>query len=189
MRCSHPRGRSPGLSLLETSLAMAILATLSAGIFMATRAQQDGFSAVLGDLRGLQQASDAVDLLIRDMRRASAFTVTATDSMTFTVPSGNATLRLGSALADDPRYRPLLYDPDGPTPGGPEPEREVTRGRILMNHNPQGLTLEGASPPDGTVRIFEADGSRRVTITLVLQARPTAPVRYLRTSVTGRNIP
>lgn len=188
MRRAHPTPSERGLSLLETSLALAILASLSAGIFMATRAQQEGFSVVLGDLRGLQQASDAVDWLVRDMRQASAFTVTATDSMSFTLPAGNATLRLGSPLADDPRFRPLLYDPDGPAPGGPEPEREITRGRILINHNPQGLALQDARP-DGTVPIFVADGPRRVIITLVLQARPTAPVRYLRTSVTGRNIP
>ena len=186
MRRARPTAKQLGLSLLETSLAMAILASLSAGIFMATRAQQEGFSVVLGDLRGLQQASDAVDWLVRDMRQASAFTVTATDSMNFTLPTGNATLRLGPPLADDPRYRPLLYDPDGPAPD--EPKREITRGRILINHNPQGLALQDESP-DGTVPIFVADGPRRVIITLVLQARPTAPVRYLRTSVTGRNIP
>lgn len=182
------RKGSPGLTVLETALALGILATLSAGIFMATRAQQDGFSAVLGDLRGLQQASDALEVLANDLRKASSFTVTATDSMSFTVEGKTATLRLGAAIPDDPRHRPLLYDPDGPGPGGPEPERELTRTRLLQNHNPEGLALQGASA-DGTVPLFVADGNRRVTLTLVLQANPQAPVRYLRTSVSRRNSP
>lgn len=180
MRASG-RKTERGLSLLEASLAMAILASLSAGIFMITRSQQDGFSTVLSDLRGLQQADWALDGLLRDMSTASAFTVSATDSMSFTVPAGVSTLRLGPSIGEDPRNRPLLYDP-----AGPEPERKLTPNRILQNHNPSGLTLRGASA-DGTVPLFTAEGPRRVTLSLVVQARPTAPVRYLRTSVARRN--
>ena len=178
------RKRERGLSLLETSLALAILASLSAGIFVVTRSQQEGFSTMLSDLRGLQQVDDALEGLVRDMRMASAFTVNATDSLDFTPASGGtATLRLGDVIAGDPRNRPLLYDPDGP---GPLSAYSLTRARVLQNHNPAGLSLQDAAP-DGTVALFSGDGTRRVIITLVLQARPAAPVRYLRTSVTRRN--
>lgn len=172
-----------GLSLLETSLALAILASLSAGIFVAYRSQQDGFSNVLSDLRAIQQADEALNTLVRDMSLATAFSPTATDSLTFTVAAGNSTLRLGSPIDGDPRNRPLLYDP-----AGPDPERELTRARILQNHNPSKVTLQGASP-DGTVPLFSpvAANPSRVTITLVVQARPSSPVRYLRTSVTRRH--
>jgi prepilin-type N-terminal cleavage/methylation domain-containing protein len=173
-----------GFSLLEASLAMAILASLSAGIFVVTRSQQDGFSMVLSDLRGLQQADEALSGLLKDMSAASAFTVNATDSLDFTpAGGGTATLRLGPAIADDPRNRPLLYDPDGP---GPTAAYALTKARVLQNHNPSGLTLQGAAP-DGTVPLFTANAPRRVTITLVLQARQATPVRYLRTSVARRN--
>lgn len=175
------RPRERGLSLLETSLAIAVLASLSAGIFMATRAQQDGFTMLLGDLRGLQETEVALDRLVSDMRLASAFSVNATDSMTFTVPAGISTLRLGPVTAGAPRDRRLLYDP-----AGPESERSVTRARLLQNHNPAGLTLPGADP-DGTVPLFETSDARHVRITLVLQAGPAAPVRVLRSSVTRRH--
>lgn len=181
---TYPRRhrRQKGLSLLETSLALAILASLSAGIFVAYRTQQDGFATALSDLRAIQQADEALNTLTRDMSVATAFTMApgATSSLTFTVAAGNSTLKLGSPIDGDPRNRPLLY-----TPAGGEPERELTRGRILQNHNPSGLTLQGASA-DKTVPLFALAGSR-VTITMVLQARPSAPVRYVRTSVTRRN--
>ena len=169
-----------GLSLLETSLALALLASLSAGIFMAVRSQQEGFMTVLSDLRVLQQTDDALNALIRDMSMASAFTVNATDSLDFTpAAGGTSTLRLGPAIAGDPRNRPLIYTVNG-TP------RNLLKSRALINHNPGGLTLQGASG-DGTVPLFSPVGTpNRVTITLVLQSRPDGPVRYLRTSVTRR---
>lgn len=170
-----------GLSLLETSLALAILATLGAGIFVAVRSQQDGLSTVLSDLRGLQNADDALSALVRDMSTASAFTVNATDSLDFTpAGGGTSTLRVGPAIAGDPRNRPLVYTVNGIP-------RNLTQARVLINHNPGGLTLQGAGG-DGTVPLFSpaAGTPNRVTITLVLQARPDAPVRYLRTSITRR---
>lgn len=176
------RSRERGLSLLETSLALAILASMSAGIFMAVRSQQEGFSTVLQDLRTLQQTEDALDVLLRDMRMASSFTMApgATNSLSF-MPAGGgpaSTLSLGPAIAGDPRNRPLIYTVNG-TP------RPLTKARTLINHNPGSLTLQGAVA-DGTVPLFTITGGNRVTITLVLQARPNSPVRYLRTSVTRR---
>lgn len=177
------RSRERGLSLLETSLALAILASMSAGIFMAVRSQQEGFSTVLKDLRTLQQTEDALDVLLRDMRMASSFTIApgATNSLSFMPASGGpaSTLALGPAIAGDPRNRPLIYTVNG-TP------RPLTKAQTLINHNPGGLTLHGATPGDGTVPLFTISNGNRVTITLVLQAGPQAPVRYLRTSVTRR---
>lgn len=184
MRVPGGKPSERGMSLMEMSLSIAILASLSAGIFVAYRSQQDGFSTVLSDLRGLQQADEAMSALVRDLSTASAFTVNATDSMDFTpAGGGTSTLRLGARIAGDPRNRPLIYDP-----AGAEPARALTRSRTLHNHNPSGLPLAGAAA-DGTVALFtpSAGMPARVTITLVLQARPEAPVRYLRTSVTRRN--
>lgn len=178
------RSRERGLSLLETSLALAILASMSAGIFMAVRSQQEGFSTVLQDLRTLQQTEDALEVLLRDMRMASSFTMApgATNSLSFMPASGPpaSTLTLGPAIAGDPRNRSIIYTVNG-TP------RPLTKARTLINHNPGGLTLLGATPADGTVPLFTVTNGNRVTITLVLQARPQAPVRYLRTSVTRRS--
>jgi|GEM_PF-6377221 len=182
MREAH-RARERGLSLLETSLALAILASMSAGLFLAVRSQQEGFSTVLRDVRTLQQAEDSLDLLLKDMSMARSFTMAggATSSLSFVPAAGGpaSTLTLGPAIAGDARNRPLIYTVSG-TP------RNLFKPRVLINHNPERLTLQGASA-DKTVPLFAVTGGNRVTITLVLQARPGAPVRYIRTSVTRRN--
>lgn len=168
-----------GMSLLETTLALAILASMGAGLFMAVRSMQEGNSAVLSDMRVLQSAQEGLDALTFDLRTGTNFVV-ATSSLSFTPAGGGAaTVTLGPAIAGDPRKRPLIYTKNG-TP------RELTRPRVLINHNPERLTLQGASA-DGTVPLFSPTGApQRVTITLVLQGRPNAPVRYVRASVTRR---
>lgn len=167
-----------GMSLLETTLALTILASMSAGLFMAVRSMQDGNTQVLSDLRALQNVDEGLYALVGDMRTATSFTLNATNSLSF-VPAGGGTavVHLGPAIAGDPYKRPLIYTKNG-TP------RELTRPRVLINHNPGRLTLQGASA-DGTVPLFTVSG-KRATITLVVQARPNSPVRYVRTSVTRR---
>ncbi|MNK82379.1 hypothetical protein D3C87_1021510 [compost metagenome] len=174
--------RERGMSLLETTLALAILASMSAGLFMAVRSIQDGNTRVLSDVRVLQNVDDGLSALAWDLRTGTNFSLTATNSLSFTpAGGGTAKVELGPAIGGDPRKRPLIYTKNG-TP------RELTRPRALINHNPERLTLQGASA-DGTVPLFSlsAGPPQRVTLTLVLQGRPGAPVRYVRTSVTRRN--
>lgn len=200
------RAAERGMSLLETSLALSLVAGFSAGLFMLSRSQQQTASAVLDEFKGPRQGMQALSIIGQELANARFPLVSAgTDSVRFTPVSGGGTRLIGLAggLAQDPRYRPLIFDPGtGASPLNSE--------RLIQNHNHERGTImtRAMVPTTGPVDLFtyfDVNGAivpqaaivanpaaslpqiRRIEIFLVLRPKLDSPPRYMRTSVTLRN--
>lgn len=188
-----------GMSLLETTLALTLMAGFMTGLFMLFRSQQQTVTTVVGEFKGARQAMQPLSLISQELANARSLTAIATSSISYTsIVDNGATARqiaLAPAIAADPRLRPLRLDlGSGALP--------ISSERLIQNHNPLAISLRRrdgskATTPVSLFTYLDAAGNptallanvRRIEIYMVIQSKPESPPRYLTTTVFLRNIP
>ena len=189
--------KQKGLTLLETTLALTLMAGFMTGLFVLFRSQQETVTTVVSEFKGARQSMQPLALIGQELSNAATVSAIATSSVRYTAISDGSTrtISLAPAIPSDPRNRPLrldLGDGKGPLP--------ISSQRLFQNHNPSRipLRLRDGTTITTTVPIFVfRDGTgaptllpaavRQIEIYLVLQPKPDAPPRYVSTSVYLRN--
>lgn len=168
-------------NLLETTLALSLVAGFSAGLFILSRNQQQVATVILEEFKGPRQGMQVLSIVTQELANARIPLLAAgTSSVRFNSVVGGSAREISLAPHDpaDRRYRPLRLD----LGSGPAP---LNSGRLIQNHA-EAVPLfvyhdaTGATTTDPAL-------ARRIAITLVLRPTPDSPPRYMRTSITLRN--
>lgn len=179
------RRGSKGMTLLETAMALTLISSFIAGLFLLYRSQQETVWLALGEAKGPQQAMRPLGLIRHELANLKALTAMSSSSIRYTsVVDDGATIReiaLAPADPKDPRARPLQLTIRPASPGaalplhvpgdlvkgsgsGGDAPSNLSEPYLVQNHNPDGaaMPLRSGIETNGPVPIFTyltGDGS------------------------------
>jgi len=164
-----------GMTILETAMALTLISSFIAGLFMLYRSQQETVWLLLGEAKGPQQAMRPLGLIRHELANLKTLTAMSTSSIRYTsvVDDGASVREISLAPADpaDPRARPLHLTIRPVSPGtgvasnaldgmvrgsGGAAPSNLSEARLVQNHNPERATLRLRSGREtrGAVPVF-----------------------------------
>ncbi len=177
------RKHEKGLTILETALALTLISSFMAGLFMLFRSQQETVYVVLGEAKGPQEAMRPLSMVSRELANLKTLTLAGSGTIRYTsISDDGATIReISQAPADpsNPWVRPLQLVIEGSSAGAGalpsgsghagaglvgapgldtgEGPMTLSADRLIQNHNPDGIPLQlrgGKGTTNGPVPIF-----------------------------------